>query len=155
MNLKTVSIAIFLFPSIGLGQSAITAGGGDGTGTGGSVAFSLGQVACSEANGNGGFIQEGVQQAYELSPVEVPEALAAIELSFFPNPTSGQLTIQLHSFAENTSISIFDVSGSLVHALPLTSPITRVDASGWPSGIYFIELTTVNLLRSRYKLVKA
>jgi len=153
--MKTFFIAIILFPFTGICQSAITAGGGDGTGTGGSVAFSLGQVAYSEATGNGGFVQEGVQQAYELTSVEVSEAMAAIELSFFPNPTSGQLTIQLHSFAENTSISVFDASGSLVHAIPLASSITRIDASGWASGIYFIELTTVNLLKSRYKFVKA
>ncbi len=58
--------ALLLF-SAGLhAQQATTAAGGDATGPGGSVAYSVGQVVYTTNSGTGGSVAEGVQQSYSV-----------------------------------------------------------------------------------------
>lgn len=50
-------------------QEAIPASGGNATGSGGSVSYSVGQVEYSSNTGSGGSVAAGVQQPYEISVV--------------------------------------------------------------------------------------
>lgn len=76
-------------------QQATTAAGGDASGSGGTVAFSVGQVVYTANTGTSGTISQGVQQAYTMSIVAIHETDVNISLSVFPNPTDGNLTLHV------------------------------------------------------------
>jgi len=63
-----VLIAFCLFRSVTaiLAQTAIPAAGGNATGSGGTVSYSVGQLTYNTYQGSVGTVSEGVQQPYEI-----------------------------------------------------------------------------------------
>ena len=68
---RTIVIATILFiATIGLfAQSQTTASGGEASGSGGTVSYTVGQTAYQTNVGTGGTVTEGLQQAYEIFSV--------------------------------------------------------------------------------------
>jgi hypothetical protein len=63
------------------------------------------------------------------------------ELSLYPNPTDGQLTIDNGELTiEN--VEIFDVLGRLCHVETRHATSLQLDISHLPSGIYFVKIKT-------------
>ena len=73
---KKLKLSIVLLLGIGLtvlqAQNTIPASGGNATGTGGSVSYTVGQIVYTKSAGSNGSSAQGVQQPYEIS---VPTAL--------------------------------------------------------------------------------
>ena len=65
-NTLALSCLFFSFTTFVIAQEAPTTSGGDATGSGGSVAFSIGQVVYVTNTGSTGTEAEGVQQPYEV-----------------------------------------------------------------------------------------
>ena len=114
--------AIFL---LGLGltsvqaQEAIPATGGEASGDGGSVSYSVGQVVYSTNTGANGSVAQGVQQPYEISVVAGIEQATGImlELSVYPNPASDFLTVKAENYdTDNISYQLFDINGKLLES---------------------------------------
>lgn len=85
----------------------------------------------------------------EANPVSVgiKESATVSAVSFYPNPTQGNITL-----SNNSTISIMDITGKLVLQLQNTNSI---DLTSQPAGIYFITLTNVKgELIQRTKLLK-
>ena len=79
-------------------QESVNASGGDATGTGGSSAFSIGQVAYTTNNGSAGSIAQGVQHAYEIFVVGIKDADLVISLTAYANPTRDYLTLHVRDY---------------------------------------------------------
>ena len=79
-------------------HQVLSATGGDATGSGGSVAFSVGQIVYTTSTGTTGSVAQGVEQAYEISSVGIKETALNISLSVFPNPTSDFLTLKVQDY---------------------------------------------------------
>jgi len=62
------------------GQSTIPSTGGNATGSGGSVSYTVGQITYRTFSGTNGSIAEGVQQTYEISVVTANKITEAITL---------------------------------------------------------------------------
>ena len=90
---------LLMFPIIGLSQEAIPASGGDASGLGGTLSFTVGQLVYSSNSGSNGSVAEGVQQPYEISTT-VGIELSTISLDFiaYPNPTSGNIVLSIKDF---------------------------------------------------------
>lgn len=75
------------------------------------------------------------------------------ELSAYPNPTAGQVTI---SSSNNLihAIIILDAAGRKVNELGVNASSTVVDLTNVENGIYFIEVESANQSRTRLKIVK-
>ena len=75
------------------------------------------------------------------------------ELSAYPNPTTGKVTI---SSTNNLirSIIIIDATGRRVNGLDVNASSITVDLSNVETGVYFIEVESVNQSRTRLKIVK-
>ena len=69
-------------------HQVLSASGGDATGSGGSVAYIVGQIVYTTHTGTTGSVSQGVEQAYEISSVSIKETSLNISMSVFPNPTS-------------------------------------------------------------------
>jgi hypothetical protein len=65
------------------------------------------------------------------------------QIHIFPNPFSTTITIELPSTApiSNTTLSIYNVNGQLVILRCINEPITVLDISTLPHGIYMVNLT--------------
>ncbi|MEJ2595234.1 MAG: T9SS type A sorting domain-containing protein [bacterium] len=64
------------------------------------------------------------------------------QIQIYPNPTTGQLSIQLNDNWDRAGISVFNVHGQLVHRrLEHVNNRVNINLSGAPEGLYFIQLT--------------
>ena len=75
------------------------------------------------------------------------------ELSAYPNPTTGQVTI---SSSNNLirAIIITDAAGRRISQLDVNASSTLVDLSNVENGVYFVEVESLNQTRTRLKIVK-
>src|SRR5665648_534053 len=99
------------------GQETIPATGGNATGSGGSVSYTVGQISYSTLSGTNGTVSQGVQQPYEISVVTSIENAREItlECTVYPNPTRGLIKLIVESFKdENLRFRLFDINGVLL-----------------------------------------
>jgi len=74
-------------------------------------------------------------------------------LMIFPNPTTGEFTLQFSQMKEAATVRILDIQGRVVSGktIPAESSLsTTMDITNQPSGIYIIEVTQgVDVFRTR------
>lgn len=148
-------IIIVTFFLLGLGelwaQESSTATGGDATGSGGTVAYSVGQVVFSANTDASGTVSQGVQQTYETFTLGIKETELNISLSVFPNPTVNNLTLQISDYNnQKLSYQLYDMLGKLLNSGQVTTEQTQINTSNLPSATYFI-----NVLNHKNKKVQA
>ena len=148
----------FLFSFSVIGQTAhqvLSATGGDATGTGGSVAYSVGQIVYSTSTGTTGSVAQGVEQAYEIYSVGIKETALNISLSVFPNPTSDFLTLKVQDYNnEALSYNLLDEQGKLVLNEQIITQDTQVAMSTLARGAYFINVLQANKKIQTFKIIK-
>jgi hypothetical protein len=160
MKQKKVKITALLLLGLGLAnanaQSGSVASGGDATGAGGSVAYSVGQVAYTTSTGTNGSVAQGVQQPYEILTVGIKDETAmSISLSVFPNPTTDNLTLQVQDFNNEVLVyQLFDIQGKLLESKTVSSNQTQISMSGLQSATYFINVTQENKTVKSFKIIK-
>ena len=76
------------------------------------------------------------------------------EVSYFPNPNNGQITINLERVAHKVEVQVRNIQGQLVQTDLLLNDKTFKIELNQPSGIYFIQLTNEKGERANLKLVK-
>ena len=83
----STSFAFVLFGLGGLNaQTTVAAVGGESTGTGGTVSYTVGQIIYTTNIGANGSLAQGVQQPYEISTtLGINETSINLELFFFLN----------------------------------------------------------------------
>lgn len=67
-----------------------------------------------------------------------PEAVAHV----FPNPTNGQLTIQLNDPHSKVACSLYDVQGNLIMMKRCDAANTNLDISTLANGVYYLNIGT-------------
>jgi hypothetical protein len=151
---------IVLFSVIGLitkaQQSSITSGG-NATGTGGTVSYSVGQMNYTTNTGTGGSACQGVQQPFEIFAVtNVNDAKDLnINLSAFPNPTFDNLTLKVESaITKNLSYLLFDMNGKLLASQKLEGAETKISMNNYAAATYFIQITENNNTLKTFKIIK-
>jgi hypothetical protein len=146
-------IAIIIFNASAQAQQSSNAAGGDATGIGGSVAYSVGQVVYTANNSPSGTVSQGVQQAYEIYSVGIKETELNISLSVFPNPIVDNLTLQLSNYNnEKLSYHLSDLQGKLLNKEQIIAEQTQINTSSLPPATYFIHV--VNQDNKKIQLFK-
>lgn len=161
MKKKTGCFLVILFCSglcIALqGQETIPVTGGNATGSGGSVSYTVGQIAYSTLYGTSGIVVQGVQQPYEISVVTAVKNTEEITLKCFvyPNPTRGitKLVFESSDF-ENLRFRLFDLNGGLLQDKKIESRETEISLENLPSSVYFLKVIKNNLEVKVFKIVK-
>lgn len=90
----------------------------------------------------------------EIFPIEGPDAISEsvfTNLSMSPNPVSNQLTIE--GVPNNTSVSIYNISGSLIGRFEINSANNQIDFSQFNAGVYIIQMQNNNQVITK-KIVK-
>ena len=144
MSVKLFAAVFFVFGILQLrAQEVITTAGGNATGSGGSVSFTIGQIVYKTDSGAQGSVSQGVQQPYEISAVSISEDYTGIGLilSCYPNPTTGFLVLKVEDYhSENLQYKLFDADGRLLINSGIMSPESFISLESYPSGTYFLKV---------------
>jgi len=137
-------------------QESVNASGSNATGTGGSSAYSIGQVAYSTNPGVTGSVAQGVQHAYEIFVVGIKETEWAITLTVFPNPTAHNVMLQIGEYYdEQLCYQLFDMQGKLLKRAQIADKLTQINAESLPPSTYLIRvLNQENQLIQSFKIIK-
>lgn len=143
MKHNKIKLSVLLL-GIGLtaqAQESTNAAGGDASGSGGTVAYSVGQVVYTTNTDASGTVSQGVQQAYEIFTVGVKETELTISLSIFPNPTSDNLTLQVSDYNnDELSYQLYDAQGKLLKNGEVTEEQTQINTASLPAATYIIHV---------------
>ena len=155
---KTVVILLLGFGIITAhGQQATTATGGDATGSGGSAAYSVGQIVYTTNTGTTGSVAQGVQQAYEISVVTgiKNETKTSMSLVIFPNPTTSFLNLQIADLKkEQLTYQLTDALGKLIIENKITESSTQINMNAHAEAIYFLNVLENNQTVKTFKIIK-
>jgi hypothetical protein len=137
-------------------QESVNATGADSFGSGGSIAYSLGQVVYTTNTSAFGKVSQGVQQAYDIFTVGINETDLNVSLSVFPNPSSDYLTLQVNDFElSNLNYQLFDIQGKLLSNGKVTAKQTQINTSSLSPATYFINVETQeNKKVQSFKIIK-
>jgi len=156
-NKSKLTLLVSLCMSAGsiYGQESPNATGGDATGSGGTVAYSIGQVAYTYESGTNGNSNQGVQQPFEIYTVGINEEDIAISLTAFPNPTTDILTLQFDEFTtQNASFQLADQAGKIIQEKNISNLSTSLDLSNEVSGIYYLSINSESKNIKTFKIIK-
>ena len=140
------------------GQTSMNTSGGDGTGNGGSVAFSIGQVFFQVVEDQQISFSEGVQQAFEISIVDgvEEEKPFSFDIAAFPNPSMDVLHIELkEEFSGTVMFQVHDAIGHLIQEGEASSSKFTIQTTNWSGGAYYLHVYNTDSLQSTtLKIVK-
>lgn len=137
-------------------QESVNTSGGDATGSGGSVAYSIGQLVFSTYNGTTGSEAQGVQHAYEVFTLDIKDVISNLSISILPNPTTDQLTINIDNYQDEKLVyEMYDVNGKLITKNQIISKETHIYLDQMPSATYFFYVLNKDNKKSHsYKIIK-
>lgn len=152
-------MAVFL---IGFGisglqaQEVITTAGGDASGSGGTVAYSIGQLVYTTCTGTNGSVAQGVQQPYEISVTTGLEVNNIdLVLSAYPNPTSDLLNLKLKEYDnKNLAYQLYDMQGNLLVSKKIKGNISTVNMANLPASTYFLQVMDNQKPLKIFKIIK-
>jgi hypothetical protein len=158
MKLKTMKISVLLlgFGLTAQAQQATTATGGDATGSGGSVAYSVGQIVYTTHTGTTGSIAQGVQQPYEISVVlGIENSLIDLDISAFPNPTTHNLTLSIgNDISEILHFQLCDLSGKIIERRKISNRTETINMENLTTATYFLKVSNANNEVKLFKIIK-
>ena len=146
--------------SITFAQSAIVPVGGDAQGNGGSVSYTVGQIAVQTvANSDGSVsVAEGVQQPYEIMTVGVDDyPQIALDAVVYPNPTENLAQLRLNGFeipADGLRAILFDGNGKQLQSVVVTEDLTSFQIGQYATGTYYLELRDGKRVLKTFKVVR-
>jgi hypothetical protein len=172
MQHKQLLLHVILLLIIGVtglnAQEAISAAGGDATGSGGSVSYSVGQLINITNTGTNGSVTQGVQQPYEISVISAMEEATGISLNCiaFPNPVSNYIRLKVAASAsfdnaQDKSLNIhslnyqlYDMHGKLLDTQKITAIETTITMQNLAPSTYFLKVTDGDKEVKIFKIIK-
>lgn len=153
------SIALSLL-HLGLqAQETISSSGGKASGEGGTVSYTVGQVANNTHTGTAGSVAEGIQQPYAISVVlGIEESGINLQMAAYPNPVTDHLILKIsddNSYEGRLTATIYDMKGSLIKQQLVVNNETTIDMADQTAGIYFLKIHGEDLKEIKtFKIIK-
>jgi hypothetical protein len=138
-------------------QSTIPTSGGNATGSGGSVSYTVGQILYNTNSGTTGTVSQGVQQPYEISVVTTIRNTEEIilECLVFPNPTRGEikLVVKTKEF-ENLRFQLYDLNGIRIQDKEIEGEETEILIDRLLPSTYILKVLSGNKEIKTFKIIK-
>ncbi len=156
--LGVITFIILCLPTL-YGQQNTTALGGEASGIGGTLSYSIGQIAYTTADGATGSINQGVQQPYLQIMVSNQESLGSVSIRLFPNPSSSNTIIALDDFSSYPDLAsfryqLFDVYGTFLWAENIQSTLNQIQTTQLISGMYILKVFYKNQPLKTFRFIK-
>ena len=141
-----------------IAQNATVSAGGTATGSGGTLTYTIGQIADQKVEGNGRYVIEGVQQPFEIQVVGINNyPNIALEAILYPNPTSSKVVLRIRNYdipSQGLTAQLYDFNGKMVKAFVVKDLDTEIDFSGYAAATYQLRIMDDNTLLKTFKVVK-
>lgn len=153
-------MGVVLFMAFGIttadAQQAIVPTGGNASGSGGTVVYTVGQLVYTTQSDAKGTIAQGVQQPFEILVMTGVNNLALnLILTAYPNPTTGSLTLHSdHADMSNLNFELYDISGKIIESRKISSPSEIICFDHLPAAMYFLKVTNTNQVIKSFKIIK-
>lgn len=138
-------------------QTGIITSGGNASGIGGSVSYSLGQVFYTRNTGSNGSVTQGVQQPYEISVITSTDEAKEINLtwSVYPNPATEVLTLKTEEIkTEDLCFQLYDITGKIIENKKIETIETIIQVGKLLPGIYFLKVSGNGKEVKTFKIIK-
>ena len=139
------------------GQETIPVTGGNASGSGGSVSYTVGQILYNTISGTSGSVAHGIQQPYEISIVTAVENTeeVTLEYSVYPNPTRGLIKLIIKPFDhDNWRFRLYDLNSILLQDKKIENAETEISLENLSASMYFLKVLNNNMEIKVFKIVK-
>lgn len=156
LHLIVLATVLIGFSRSTAAQQSAHSAGGEATGGGGTVSYSVGQVVNNLQSENGFSIYAGVQQPYEISVITgISETTVQLEISAFPNPTADQLKLKMPVDAtQSCSFQLFNLHGNLINQGMINSDVELITMNQLVPGIYLLVVQREHEILKTFKITK-
>ena len=145
------------FPRFIWSQKVFVSSGGGGSGSGGSVNYSLGQIFYTVASGSTGHAFQGIQLPYEIYQITDIIKSNDVRLQFlaYPNPVYDQLILQVSDTLKgNLSYQLVDIHGRLLKEGRIYVREMAIPFDGYLKGSYILFVLKEGSLMQAFKIIK-
>jgi hypothetical protein len=160
MRHKKLKLSAVLLLGLGLtglqAQETIPATGGNASGSGGTVSYSVGQVVYTTNTGANGSVAQGVQQPFAISVLTGIEQTAInLVISAYPNPTTDFLQLKVESEKlKDLSFQLYNMQGKLLQNKKIEGNETSIVMSSLVPATYFVKVVQGNKEVKTFKIIK-
>lgn len=160
MKVKIIFLLFFLISGLHAQVShiAFPAAGGNASGSGGTLSYTLGQVGgrlIEDPSGN--TLLSGIQQPYELYIINSVdhEKLIGSAIRTYPNPANDYVILKIQDEIEGDySISIYDIKGELKKEKKVIQDETRILMQELLPSVYFVKVYRNKEIVKTFKIIK-
>jgi hypothetical protein len=137
-------------------QSNTVTTGSDSSNASGSISYSLGQIDYIASSSASTFMNQGVQQPFEIVTLSGNEIIdVQISAQVYPNPSVNQLIISIQNYNyENLSYTLFDIRGRQIVGGKIINLETIVNMQPYASAAYILKLADNNKEIKTFKIIK-
>jgi hypothetical protein len=145
-----------LFGIIANSQTANVSAGGNLSGSGGTISFTVGLVEYTTNTSAAGSLAQGVQQAFEIQTLSgLNFTKINVSFSVYPNPTVDVLTLNIGDFDySNATYQLFDFTGKLLLDKKINSSITTISMQLFPQAAYLLNVIDNKNSIKTFKIIK-
>lgn len=137
-------------------QQSTLASGGNDTGSGGSLSYSIGEIDYVSQTGSNGSAAQGVQQPFEISTLSgIDFTNIFLNAVVYPNPMVSNITISVTDFITNQlTYQLYDISGKSIKQGKITAGETLLEMQQCASSTYVLQLFSNNKGIKAFKIIK-
>ena len=150
-----INLMFFWFCNVYAQNNTITTGA-DVANTNGSISYSIGQIDYLSSDNGSIFINQGIQQPFEIVTLSGNEILnISISAQVYPNPTANNLIISLQNYNyENLTYKLFDIRGREIIKGIISNSETIVNMQPFASATYVLKISKKNKEIKSFKILK-
>ena len=135
-------------------QNGTVASGGNASGTGGTVTYSIGLINYTIASGTGGTSTLGIQQPFEIFVTGIVGPEGNLSAEVYPNPADRFVVLRLNnSTNQNLSYALFDMQGRIIGLEEVNTQQVIIPVTGLAGGAYLIKVMNSNEVKT-FKIIK-
>jgi hypothetical protein len=137
-------------------QKGTVSAGGDASGSGGSVSFSIGQIDYLTPESSGGKINQGLQVPYEiLVETGLGETSINIQAEVFPNPTEHYVFLQVQDWkSKELTYDLFELQGKLLRSEIITEERTILELEAYSASVYLLHIRQGQKTIKTFRIIK-
>jgi opacity protein-like surface antigen len=153
--MKSTLLFMLLLSLDSFAQHGTVASGNDLNGSGGTVSYSIGQIAYEYQEGSNGTVNQGIQQPYELFTVGIDDFPSILlEASIAPNPVVDALNLTIKHWMDGLHYTLYDDQGKIISSAEIKETITHIEMKILPPAAYFLGVTQNDQKLKTFKIIK-
>lgn len=105
--------------------------------------------------GKSAIASDSTQSDENINKEEFVDWLDKMKITVYPNPTQGNLSIEIANLPENpeASITVYTIDAQLLQKTEIHEPVNKLDFTPYPSGVYILRITS-GPKKVEWKIVK-